>query len=317
MADYRLRVAIVGCGNIGSRVLQSIAQIETPLALDIVDGAVTSRETAATRAEEFDPALQRHKYHWLEDIQALEGAYSAVYILTSAGSRRAIIEALLPRIETSRLLLEKVMFQHPEDFEAVGALLTERNIDTWCHCPRRLFPGYAELASQSKEKRLHITVSGGAWGLASNATHMVDLYRFISGRPVTQALLAALSVVPSKRKGYVEANGTVTFSAEDGGTLTLECAVEPAPLVVSIQSGATSRLVFEAASRCLTAAGAEPFETRFVSQFPREHEALITGGAVALPRYDEAAADQKCVIKALSPEITRAGLMENDLCPIT
>jgi len=75
------------------------------------------------------------------------------------------------------------------------------------------------------EKRTNrfIKVNGNKWGLASNAIHMLDLFLFLFGDQDISADKSKFhsKIYRTKRKGFVEFGGTVTFKNKIGDSIIL------------------------------------------------------------------------------------------------
>src|SRR4051812_44915495 len=103
--DTSQRVAIVGCGNIGSRLLQSLARIDngTPLAVDAFEPVPQARDLAGQR---FVEALdgRSHRLRFVHSIGEMQGPYGFGIVATDARHRFAALTALLGQAAPARLL---------------------------------------------------------------------------------------------------------------------------------------------------------------------------------------------------------------------
>jgi predicted dehydrogenase len=134
-----------------------------------------------------------------------------------------VIKSLVKKFEFSNLILEKFLFQRIDDYETIGELLSNRKINTYVNCPRRLNPCYAEIKKLIQDKQdVNIRVVGNNWGIGSNSIHFVDLFQWLTGKEIsswTNKLDAGY--VQSKRQGYVEFFGSIEGLIDDKSVLTL------------------------------------------------------------------------------------------------
>lgn len=217
------RVLIVGSGNIGSRHLQALGKSRIPLEIVVVDPSVQALERSKQRFDEIaaKPAT-RPKY--CENLESIAGEFDVGIVATTSDIRRKTVEEVLDKAKVRYLILEKVAFQKPSDFEHVMEILKSRKVKAWVNFSRRVIPFYVELKKTIKpHEQMFYTVQGGDWGLACNALHFIDLVCFFIEETDYDVSCADLDkeVKESKRKGFVEFTGSLHCHFRNGSELNL------------------------------------------------------------------------------------------------
>lgn len=232
-------ICLIGAGNIGSRHLQGLKKVSSPLSIEVVDPSVESLRTAQQRYEEIN-STNNHKVTFIQNIQNLSKKIDLVIIATSSNVRRQVLEQLLKNSEVKYLILEKILFQKKEDYSIVEKLLKRKGVKSWVNFSMRTMPFYQNLKGKFKSN-IQMIVSGSQYGLITNAIHFIDYIAYLTGcydfKVVTQNLDPKL--ISSKRPGFSELNGTLAVYFMDGSTGLFTCyANNEAPFIIEVQSSA-------------------------------------------------------------------------------
>jgi predicted dehydrogenase len=229
------RVKIVGAGQLGSRHLQALQSIETPLEIHVIDPSVPSLEIAKERFE----TVKKHELHQAVFTQKFEktGPTDVSIVATNADTRRAAVESLLEMSDVNYLVLEKLLFVERADYVAVDEMLAQRNTSAWVNCPMRVMPPYEKIRAVLQGKPLSYRVTGSRFGMVTNAIHYIDHMAHLTGCLSYKLDLHGLhnQPVPSKRAGFLELNGTLVANFEDGSRCEITCYPNGnAPVIVEI-----------------------------------------------------------------------------------
>ncbi len=278
-------IAIIGCGEIGSRHLQALSLLPEPAEILLVDPSEASRVTALQRWGEVTNG-RTPPVHDLPDTAGLPPALDVAIVATTASVRRGVVEDLLARTRVAHLILEKFLFQRLEDCDAVAGLLESTGTTAWVNCPRRLWPAWREAAGL-------LALGGGPFScrvtastsnpLASNAVHWLDLLSYLD--PGQRFELAGDRLVldrqSSRHEGLVEFTGTLYGFSSAGGVF--EYTVYPtgaAPMLVEIASPAARLIVREFEQTAWIAQAEDDWAWR-EKAFPLVYQSRITKRAVA------------------------------------
>ena len=316
----KARILIVGAGQLGSRHLQALASLAEPASIQVVDPSPSSLDAARKRWGEVNG------HEDVEFFTALKNAapdVDVVIVATNADVRRRVIESMLDRVRPSYVVLEKVLFQHPDDFDAVAGLFANRGIRVWVNCPRRMWPFYQELRSRVK-RPVRLGVTGTNWGLACNAIHFIDLFAYLSGQK-EYVLNASFDegYIESKREGFIEMTGSITADYGIGGQASLtSLASGETPFVVTIEDAAHRWNIEEGKGTLKVfdkSTGAEkeqvlkvPFQSQLTNIVVTQ---LLSDGECPLTPYGESWSLHVPLLKAVSEHLYGPGKVNR--CPIT
>lgn len=326
---------LIGAGNLGSRHLQSLVELaaQQPSAPDILVFEPSSEATsvALQRAGSTATSLNRPDIaKAIKTAAALDSVPDSVdlaIVATSSRPRRMLVEKLLERATPKALVLEKFLFPSPDDYAAVGALLSAKSIPTWVNCPRASWAGYQWLHDelQGRGGPIHLSVSGSRFGLLCNGIHFLELFRYLVGSPGVQLKFDASGMVypveESKRAGYVEMAGTLRATAPDGSTVTLHSLPGGnTPLTLSLISDRARYQIDEAKGVIAYDDDAgkkaeQALALRHVSQMAADWQQLMQGQS-PLPLYAHSAELHLAFIAALAGLIP-AGLCQDVPFPVT
>lgn len=327
-----VRVIIVGAGQIGSRHLQSLVNFSGPISVDVVDPKVESLETAKSRLNEVCSADMKDRLicRFLSNDSALSDYYDVGIISTSANVRRRVVEALIQKTAISNLILEKVLFQKLEDYDAVDKILEENHIRTWVNCNLLNVPEYQKLVSDlSDEACLEMTVSGAQWGIGCNSLHFIHLFAQLSGSSDLEFDSSHLSSleIAAKREGFREFEGELLVKSSKGRLILKSYSSGDMPLTVSLSTpsflgsfidlgGRGEALIRRQASRWDLERHFYnmPFQSQVTSGLVDD---ILNDRKVLLPTYREASVLHKGFIQSLIRHLERTSKERIDLCPIT
>lgn len=327
-------LAIIGTGQIGSRHLQSIARLDRNADVYLVDPFQESLDRAFDRYNQVSDE-NRSKFpkrvFLLEKIGDLPRNIDLVVIATTAQDRLQIIGSLLDHCTVKYLILEKIVFQKPGDFDTAESLFKKSGVKVWVNCPRRLWPGYIRIREMIKKTRLthtSMTVTGAKWGLCCNSIHYLDLFGYMTGifDPDLKDDLLDLHLVPAKRQGTIEMSGTVPgFTKSKGTILIREYPDADMPVQVVFENPDIRCTVDEQAgtvkiSRSSNAWKPEEMPLGILMQSQLTHlcvAEILDTGTTLLPTFAESAFSHKLLLNLFMRHLSKITNEEVSVCPIT
>ncbi len=319
-------IAIIGAGQLGSRHLQGLKRAQISMKIQVVDSAPQALEVAKERYEQVDANPLVETIDYLTAIDQLDPQLDLVIIATGSAPRAAILTELLTRKTVRNLLLEKVLFPGVAQYDAMEALLREKNLlqHTWVNCSRRMFVGYQKLRDVLCSARaLQFEKSGANWGLGCNAVHYIDLLGYLSGGAKVEPFdVSGLDpqVLESKRPGYVEFTGTITSRTSRGDTLTITSSAQAdAPNRLTVVADGVRYTLDEVADR-IEKEGVywNPVGMKFQSELTGVvAEDILLRGGCALTSYEESKGYHLAFLVPLVAFYNRLTGKNQDNCPIT
>jgi hypothetical protein len=237
----KFNVLVIGCGQLGSRYVQGLVSIKTPLNITVVDPMNDSLEEAKKRLIDFGGMQQVHKITWLNTLPGYLSDVDLAFVATSAKERTKIICNIVHIAKIRYWVIEKLLAQSVSELVAIRQA-TAMSQGCWVNTPRRMMVWYASLKDRFKyHPPLIVTYSGGLWGLACNSIHFIDLVAWWSGETVVSVDTTNLGKhwIESKRTGYHEVTGELIAYFSGGSTLKLSSNQEAIsmPLKVELDNG--------------------------------------------------------------------------------
>jgi hypothetical protein len=290
-------ILIVGAGQLGSRYLQGMAQASSRHNVYVYDPSEESLLIASERYQEVRAESPDHEVVYTTVFADLPRDLDLVIVATSSSPRALVVQQVNQACQVRYWLLEKVLAPSIDELEIISRA-TQGSIGVWVNHWMRL-PNWAKDLKQIIEKSdapcVKMSVTGGNWGLACNATHFIDLFKWVSSKNIlsmsTQLLESAW--VESKRAGYFEIYGVLRVKTNDDSQVTLDCNHGDEPLSAEISWNSESFCaVFKNSGTITTRYNSEPECT-----YPFPYQSDMTGGIVdsilsdggcELPTYDEA-----------------------------
>lgn len=232
-------ICLVGAGNIGSRHLQALKNVKTPLDISVVDTSTDSLNLAKERYEGFPNSVNsKHQLNFYQEIEKLPKQIDIAIIATSSNVRAKVVKKLLNHSLVKFMILEKMLFHRRTDYLFVRKLLKKKKCKTFVNCSMRTMPFYFKLKKQIHTP-INYLVTGSQYGLITNAIHYIDHMAFLIDSLDFTVNTDSLIHIPirSRRKGFLELNGTLTVNFMDGSFGSFTCfAKGEAPIVVEIVS---------------------------------------------------------------------------------
>ena len=228
-------VKIIGAGQLGSRHLQALHSVKTPLSIEVIDPSPASLAVAQERYNALGPN-ERHSISFAPNIQQT-GYTDVAIVATSSNFRRNAVEKLLARTQVKYAVLEKLLFDKREDYADVAEILAKSNTQTWVNCPMRVMPVYEKIREELQGRSISYRVTGSQFGLVTNAIHYLDHLCHLTGCDEYVLDTSGLQIkpIPSKRAGFLEFNGTLRAKFIDGSFIEMVCYPHgSAPVVVEI-----------------------------------------------------------------------------------
>lgn len=316
-----INIALIGSGELGSRHLQSLAELNNA-SITVVESSPISVEITQQRILELN-LIELADISYVTDIKQLPSEIDFAIIATGAAPRLSILRSLLKHASVKYLLLEKVLFQSIEDYWKAKELIDSNNIKVWVNCPRRMFEFYGSIKLKlNKTSAMVMTVNGGNWGLACNAIHFIDILSFLTDSKVITVSTAGLEqkIHPSKRKGCIEIFGRLDVTFSNGHRLILNCSHDNAPIDINITSREGEYKIDEVKGSILLNDKQMSIDVfiKYQSELTRlVVEQALTSGKTKLTSFDESCDQHIPLIQSLLLFYNRTKNLETTILPIT
>ena len=326
-----ITIAIIGAGQIGSRHLQSLALINQPVCIEVVDINAECLDIARERFEQVEGTGMVLSVQYFNNLDDLSNEIELVIVATSAKVRKKVVLELLQKKKVHFIILEKVVFQSPQDFIDIDKVFNEKGIKAWVNCPRRMWPFYQQLKSKLKNvKRVDYFASGAnsRLGLGCNGIHFMDLYAFLTDQVDINLHIDRLDseIFDSKRPGFIEVTGTIYGRSADGGDVSISAyANNDAPIMITIQSDTLRCIIREEESKAWISEKDNNWQWRdmeYAMPYQSQLTHLVAQDIFArnnckLTSYQESWKLHDSFLKALILHLSKSRKEEIEFCPIT
>jgi predicted dehydrogenase len=245
-----MRVLVVGAGRMGLRHLRGLAA--AGVEATVVDPRPEARSKAGAAAA----------FATLEEALGA-GRYEAAVLAETAAGRLERFTAVAGA-GISRVLVEKPLEQSRARTHSLAAVAHEHRMEVRVNHFFRTLHLFREL--REGPRPFHLAVTGGAFGLACNGIHWIDLARFLSGDADGLLLYGELDEEPigSGRGGeFRDYGGRALYGFPDGSRLYLaSAATSSAPMHAVLEQPSAQAVLFPGEELALR------YEREQVSQLP-------------------------------------------------
>lgn len=242
-------IVVIGAGQLGSRHTQALKGVGAPLRILVVDPSEESLALTRQRYADMPGDGSAHQIEFSRHIPATVQRVDFAVIATNADARLEALRALLDGRSVDAVVLEKILFQHPYEYDEALRLTTAAGTKAWVNCCMRQSWIYDHIWKTLKGTgRVAYHVSGSSFGLMTNAIHYVDHMCHLLGAHEFLVDPHGLDrqLTPSKRRGFSESTGELRVAFSDGSTGSFVSFREGStPLVVQISSAAGRFIVRE------------------------------------------------------------------------
>ncbi|MBS1526954.1 MAG: Gfo/Idh/MocA family oxidoreductase [Bacteroidetes bacterium] len=318
-------ILIVGTGNLGCRHLQALAKLNNNVKIFVLDPQPAALDRAKNSWAEVASNAAQVTYH--QDFDFGTEIELAV-IATNSNIRSAVTKKMLDKIVVKHIVFEKFLFPELSQYTEIADLLKGKQIKAWVNCPRRMYGVYNEIKKRLKAP-VSFSVTGGAWGLACNSIHFLDLFAMLSGAvPAANRAILSDGLLASKREGYIEFSGSVFGNTNNGDTFHINDTNQPgqpiticiadAEKTIHVNEGERYYIVLDAGIRDRTV---EPvfFDIPYQSQLTNIFaDSILETGTCALTEYGESCRLHTQLLDIFLNQYNKIiQKPDNRLCPIT
>ena len=250
-------IQIVGAGQLGSRHLQALQAVETPLTIQVVDTSLASLGVAQERFEAV-AGVQRHLIRFSTSVEPA-GDVDIAIVATNANTRHEAALALLSASRVRFMVLEKLLFDQAAPYDSFLKALTAASTQAWVNCPMRVMAPYESIRQQLGGRPISYRVEGSQFGLVTNAIHYLDHVVHLTGCGdyTVDCLDLDAQTIPSKRAGFLELTGRLSARFADGSRCEIICHADGnAPVLVEIFTPEARWLVRESEGQLWASAAA-------------------------------------------------------------
>ena len=314
-------VLLVGCGNLGSRHLQGIAKISTPLEISIVEPNQNSINIAKERLND----IQKHNHivSWYNDISSISKSTNLVIVSINSIGRSALIKQLLKN-NHSRFLIEKIVCQSKEEYKSLIKEMNLHNAKGWVDTSRRYFSFYQSIKKCfSTLNSIQISITAGNIGLGTNAIHFLDLFLwFVNSTNIELTENLHNEILQNKRgSNFVEFAGTINGKYDSKSSVSISCSLsENLPTIIEIESNDKKLTIDETNQKIIECINLPkiPFKWEFQSDLTTNIvNDILENDDCKLPSISDSFILHDELFQIFNNHINKIQNKQLTLCPIT
>jgi hypothetical protein len=321
MSSLLSSVLISGAGQLGSRYLQGLARCRLPLRIYVQDPRKESLSRAAQRWKEVNGPTIEHHVSFHPTVESLPQEVDVAIVATTADVRPYVVGAIARHAAVRYWVLEKVLAQDEAGLDEL-LLHVGNSVGAWVNTPRRMMPWHQQMRSQlGLACPLTLRVDGGAWGLACNAVHFLDLCGWWTGETLQDVSTDGLDPrwFESKRPGFWEVTGTLEAQFSNGSTASMRAGYDVVSPSLEVGDCHRSWKINEAEGFARRSDGIELpgrmlYQTDMTAALV---ESILAGGCCDLPTMDDSVALHRVFLRRMLEHWTCAGHPGATLVPIT
>ncbi|MEK7375876.1 MAG: Gfo/Idh/MocA family oxidoreductase [Candidatus Margulisiibacteriota bacterium] len=207
----KIKVAIIGTGNIGKRHLQSLLAMDRDKELLCHDSNKGSIESVIPFCIEnkLDPSTVK-TYKSIDEILSRVDKDCIVIVATCADGRKELLAAVFSKNPLA-VIAEKPLCQSEKDYMEIMGLARAKAVPVYVDLPRRGMEYYRKIREEVNNSRNMSFSSVFTGGLSCSGIHIYDLAVWLlDARSFEIVHTSDLQVFDTKRKGYKDISGNIS-----------------------------------------------------------------------------------------------------------
>lgn len=235
MKDKIIKIGIIGLGALGFRHFQALLELELKVKIYLIDIDDICLNKAKIEFKKHNKSNEK-EIICFNKIQEVEDSLELIIVATNSLERPNILNTIIRNKISKNLILEKVVFNVTKDYKEFLVKFKTNNVNAWVNHPRRSYKFYQALKDRLKGMKINMQVTGGKWGLASNALHFIDLFCFLNScESKINLSITPKAIYKSKRKGYSDFTGLIT-GQKKGNNFSLISNDNSSDVIICINS---------------------------------------------------------------------------------
>ena len=138
------KILLVGCGELGSRFLQSLLNLKNISKIDIVEPNENAKNIAINRIVDYEHQIQ---INWHKSLTSDIKTGDVALITTHADIRHELFNKVI-KIGYKQIILEKVVTQSLSNYIEMLNLTKNNNAKVWVNCKTRAYPIWQYIKSK-------------------------------------------------------------------------------------------------------------------------------------------------------------------------
>jgi hypothetical protein len=320
-----MNLAIIGCGEIGQRHLESVLNLDYKMKIFLIDKSTICLEKCKQISFK---KKKLNTFYFVTSINEIEEDFDFVIVATNSKHRFSALKELYKYKTPKFIILEKFLFNKLSYFEEAKRLFQLGDTKVWVNQWMSTdFPDLSDIFGETDG--INISVTGKNWNFCSNCVHWIEWFHHVNNRKEIVLFKSDLEnlIIENKRKEFFETFGSFEFHSANNNKLFLECKYEKngeRETLISL-SNKSSKAEFQ-----LTVNGLKGFifrsnqkkninfKIRYLSERTSVYiKSILEENECTLPTYDQSVLHHKLVFQTLKNHFDKSYLKTNNLLPIS
>jgi len=248
MMTKMLKIMIIGTGSIGKRHLQSVSNLNMAFELFCHDKFQKSIDSTKKFIDENKLNFKGlYMTTNLSSILPKIDNNTIIIVSTTADARLDILSKVIS-LKPKAIISEKPLSQTEKVIKNILSLSKANKVPIYCNFSNHTYPGYQELLSKIKNRSkftFNINFERSV-GFACNGIHYLETVSWFLNMKKYEILDSQLiSVFDSKRKGFQDMEGSMTFVVNDKYPCTINISGKESTNSIQISTEKELITVFE------------------------------------------------------------------------
>jgi len=316
-----MNILLIGAGQIGSRHLQSLANLPSLKTVYVIEPNSIAEEVARSRWQEAskgnEAKVKFFPYHALNHQWGI-----AVAIIATPSAGRLEVFRKVFEMGIKYIISEKVLFQSIAEYRLALELCDQNETKVVSNHVYRYVEIFQQLRSAVGNKKIRMDVQVGNNGMGCNLIHFIDLFQYISYGVIQPFHTTIAKPLSASRRGdvFVEFTGEAEIWNDKGSRLQVVFSgSQPKPPIFTISfSGGTIRLDEGTCQVQTTMTGFDglSFTSPQISGLTHIIVNELLSGCCRLPTLTESFMANFCMLQSLNMALF-GNMNEDQVCPIT
>ena len=240
------KVLVVGCGDLGSRHIQGLLKSNQRLDILGFDKSLVSINRCQQRIASEDCNFSDKSVEYTDSLVDFKGHWHLVIVATTSLHRLSAISEIRKYISFDYLVLEKLLARTVSELDNLMSIMTA-DANVWVNCPRRVMDWHKSIRRiinrDYSVQQCEINIGGHE--LATNVIHFIDFASWLYESPPLKCIYKNLGEWQlSKRNGFYDLSGTLSFEYQNGKELSITCIDQPVNTTIRVSDSASDQLLF-------------------------------------------------------------------------
>ena len=320
-----MNLAIIGCGEIGQRHLESVLNLDYKMKIFLVDKSAICLEKCK------QISLKKKKlnsFYFIKNVNETDEDFNFVIVATNSEHRFSVLKELYKYKTPKFIILEKFLFNKLSYFNEAKKLFQLRGTKVWVN--QWMSTEFQDLSNIFSETNgINISVKGKNWNFCSNCVHWIEWFHHINNRKKIILFNSSLEslIIENKRRGFLETFGSLEFHDINNNKLFLQCNYEEnseRETLISLSNKSSSaefQLTFNDLKGFIFSSNQKKninFKIRYLSERTSIYiKSIWEKNECTLPTYDQSVLHHKLVFQTFKNHFDKSYQKTNDLLPVT